>query len=59
MTSINASHGVVTSGNLTLAFHLVPDEEGEVLQAEGTDSSRIPRPLPRSRLLGVMCEGRV
>lgn len=25
-TSINASRGVVTSGNLTLAFHLAPDE---------------------------------
>ena len=34
MTSISASRGVVTAGNLTLAFHLVPDEKGMVLQGE-------------------------
>ncbi|CAL5226835.1 g9699 [Coccomyxa viridis] len=27
-TSINPSRGVVTSGNITLAFHLLPDEAG-------------------------------
>lgn len=30
LTSIEVSRGVVTAGNLTLAFHLVPDEEASV-----------------------------
>jgi hypothetical protein len=50
-TSIDAAHGVVTSGNLTLAFHLAPDEApSPALDQATANATSSPGQAPRRSL---------
>ena len=51
-TSIDAARGVVTSGNLTLAFHLAPNEATQPAPDQATgDASSSPSQASRKSLL--------